>query len=139
MQRSTTSKKAEKLYGAGLFCPFAHRANLVRHLKGLTDIIDISVVKPYPKGDDKGWPGWKFPKDDQEYPGATVDKLFGSDYLHDVYFKDDEEYKGRYSVPVLWDKKANVLVNNVRSIRPLPDLTKTEPFFLRRVWNSFEI
>jgi len=87
----------------------------VRHLKGLTEIIDVSVVKPYPKGNDKGWPGWKFlAGDDHDYPGATVDRLFGSEYLHDVYFKDDKEYKGRYSVPVLWDKKTDVMVNNVR-------------------------
>jgi glutathionyl-hydroquinone reductase len=98
----------------GLFCPFAHRVNLVRHIKGLTDFIDISVVKPYPKGDDKGWPGWKFPKTDDEYPNATIDHLFGSEYLHEMYFKADKEYKGRYSVPLLWDKKTNAIVNNVR-------------------------
>ncbi|ETI28948.1 hypothetical protein G647_01400 [Cladophialophora carrionii CBS 160.54] len=96
----------------GLFCPFAHRANLVRHLKGLTDIIDISIVKPYPKGDEHGWPGWQFPSSDDEYPHATVDHLFGSKYLHDVYFKADPEYKGRYSVPVLWDREAGTIVNN---------------------------
>lgn len=96
----------------GLFCPFAHRANLVRCLKGLQDIIPLSVVKPYPKGDDNGWPGWKFPFNDEEYPAATVDHLFGSDYLHKVYFKADPEYKGRYSVPVLWDKKTQTIVNN---------------------------
>lgn len=99
----------------GLFCPFAHRANLVRHLKGLQDLIPISVVKPYPKGDEKGWPGWKFPEDDQEYPAATVDHLFGSKYLHEVYFKADKEYKGRYSVPVLWDKETGTIVNNESS------------------------
>ena len=97
----------------GLFCPFAHRANLVRHLKGLQDIIDISIVQPYPKGNDKGWPGWQFPDSDNEYPNATVDKLFGSKYLHEVYFKADKEYKGRYSVPLLWDKKTDTAVNNV--------------------------
>jgi len=96
----------------GLFCPFAHRAYLVRYLKGLTSLISVSIVKPYPKGDDKGWPGWCFPKDDQEYPGATTDKLFGSDYLHEVYFKANKEYKGRYSVPVLWDTEADTIVNN---------------------------
>ncbi|KAJ5217068.1 hypothetical protein N7468_010076 [Penicillium chermesinum] len=96
----------------GLFCPYAHRANFVRHLKGLTEFIDISVVKPYPKGDANGWPGWRFPGSDDEYPGATVDKLFGEDYLHKVYFRDDPAYKGRYSVPLLWDKKAGVAVNN---------------------------
>jgi len=97
---------------AGLFCPFAHRANLIRHLKGLTDIIGISIVKPYPKGDDKGWPGWKFPTADDIYEGSTEDHLFGSKYLHQVYLKDNKDYKGRYSVPVLWDKKTNRMVNN---------------------------
>lgn len=97
----------------GLFCPFAHRANMVRHLKGLTDIIDVSIVCPYPKGDSKGWPGWRFPKTNEEYPNATVDKLFSSDYLHDVYFRADKDYKGRYSVPLLWDTKTNTAVNNV--------------------------
>ncbi|RFU34192.1 hypothetical protein B7463_g2170, partial [Scytalidium lignicola] len=92
--------------------PFAHRVNLVRHLLGLTDIIPISVVKPYPKGDAKGWPGWKFPESNEEYSGATVDKLYGSDYMHDIYFKADKEYKGRYSVPVLWDTVTETIVNN---------------------------
>ncbi|TVY26997.1 Glutathione S-transferase omega-like, partial [Lachnellula hyalina] len=96
----------------GLFCPFAHRANLIRHLKGLTDIIDISIVKPYPKGDDKGWPGWKFPTDDDPYEGATPDQLFGSKYMHELYFKEKKDYKRRYSVPVIWDRKTNQLVNN---------------------------
>jgi len=100
----------------GLFCPFAHRANLVRHLKGLTDIIDISVVRAYPKGDSKGWPGWKFPEDGiDEYPDATKDKLFGSKFLHEVYFKADAQYKGRYSVPAIWDRKTGTIVSNESS------------------------
>jgi glutathionyl-hydroquinone reductase len=72
----------------------------------------MSVVRAYPKGDENGWPGWKFPADDVEYPNATVDHLFGSKYLHEVYFKADPEYKGRYSVPVIWDKKTGTIVNN---------------------------
>ena len=46
----------------GLFCPFAHRANLIRKLKQLEHYagIDISIAKPYPKGDSNGWPGWRF-------------------------------------------------------------------------------
>jgi len=102
----------------GLFCPFAHRANIVRHMKGLQDFIDISVVKPFPKDDDgtPGWPGWRFPRDDSEYPAATVDRMFGSEFLHEVYFRADKDYKGKYSVPLLWDKKLNTIVNNVRAI-----------------------
>lgn len=97
----------------GLFCPFAHRAYLVRYLKGLQSIISLSIVRPYPKGDEKGWPGWQFPSSpDTLYQGATEDHIFNSKYLHEVYFKDDPSYTGRYSVPVLWDKKENRIVNN---------------------------
>lgn len=96
----------------GLFCPFAHRANLVRHLKGLTTIIPISIVKPYPRGGDAKFPSWIFPEDENEYPGATPDHLFHSKYLSEVYFKADPDYQGRYSVPVLWDKKLGTIVNN---------------------------
>ena len=96
----------------GLFCPFAHRTNLVRHIKGLQDYLPLSIVRPYPKGDKDGWPGWQFPASDDEYPGATVDHLFGSKYLHEVYFKADPEYRGRYTVPLIWDKKTGTAVNN---------------------------
>jgi glutathionyl-hydroquinone reductase len=96
----------------GYFCPFAHRANLVRVLKGLDKFISLSVVKPFPKGDDKGWPGWKFAGTKDPYPDATEDHLFGYEYMHQVYFRADKDYKGRYSVPVIWDKKDDTIVNN---------------------------
>ncbi|KAL8875619.1 MAG: hypothetical protein Q9198_006047 [Flavoplaca austrocitrina] len=92
----------------GLFCPFAHRVLLTRELKGLQQFLPISIVKPYPK---EGG-GWRFPSTDEEYPGSTVDHLFHSEFLHDVYFRSDTEYEGKYSVPVLWDKKTNQIVNN---------------------------
>ncbi|KAI2632494.1 glutathione S-transferase [Hypomontagnella submonticulosa] len=95
----------------GYFCPFAHRANLVRVLKGLESAIDVSVVKAYPKGE----AGWSFPGaagPDDTYEGSTPDKLFGSKYLHEVYFRADKDYKGKYSVPVLWDTKEGTIVNN---------------------------
>ena len=80
-------------------------------------------MKPYPKGVD-GWPGWQFNlENDKEgwYDGATVDKLHGSKYMHELYFKADKEYKGKYSVPVLWDKKLDTIVNN-ESLELLRDL-----------------
>jgi len=70
----------------------------------------VSIVKPYPKGNDQGWPGWKF---DASYPNATPDKLFGSEYLHEVYFKADKDYKGKYTVPALWDTESGTMVCNV--------------------------
>lgn len=69
-------------------------------------------MKPYPKGDDSGYPGWCFPSSDEEYPNATVDKRFGSKFLHEVYFKADPGYKGRYSVLLLWDNERNTIVSN---------------------------
>lgn len=112
-----------------MFCPFAHRVNLVRHLLGLQRILPVSVVKPYPKGDEQGWPGWQFAASDSEYPGATVDHLFGSKYLHEVYFKADPDYKGRYSVPVLWDTKLGTIVNNesAEMLRWLPSAFNVVP------------
>ena len=72
----------------------------MRQLKGLQQFLPMSIVRPYPK--DNG--GWRFPKSDEEYPGSTVDHLFGSAFLHDVYFKSPlayDKYEGKYSVPVL--------------------------------------
>ncbi|KAK4961634.1 hypothetical protein LTR10_002124 [Elasticomyces elasticus] len=102
----------------GLFCPFAHRANLVRKLKQLDKYagIDISIVKPYPKDEPgtPGKPGWRFnhKNEGEPYEGATEDKLFGYRYMNEVYFRADKSYEGRYSVPVLWDTKLNTIVNN---------------------------
>ncbi|KAL8750976.1 MAG: hypothetical protein Q9184_006226 [Pyrenodesmia sp. 2 TL-2023] len=92
----------------GLFCPFAHRALLACELKGLSQYLPCSIVKPYPKEDG----GWRFPSTDNEYPGSTVDRLFHSKFLHEVYFKSDPGYKGKYTVPVLWDTKTDQIVNN---------------------------
>jgi putative glutathione S-transferase len=65
----------------------------------------MSIVRPYPKGE----PGWRF---DETYPNATPDHLFNSRFMHQVYFRDDPAYTGKYSVPLLWDKKTNRIVNN---------------------------
>ncbi|KAL6710468.1 hypothetical protein ACN47E_008516 [Coniothyrium glycines] len=99
----------------GLFCPFAHRVNLVRHINDLHTYLPISIVRPYPKGE----PGWRF---DATYPNATPDHLFNSQFMHQLYFRDDPAYKGKYSVPLLWDKKQNRIVNNesLEMLRWLP-------------------
>ncbi|KAF1836388.1 glutathione S-transferase Gst3 [Decorospora gaudefroyi] len=99
----------------GLFCPFAHRTNLIRHINHLKPILPTSIVRPYPKGE----PGWRF---DASYPGATRDHLFDSQFLHQLYFRDDPAYKGKYSVPVLWDKKTGRIVSteSIEMVRWLP-------------------
>ena len=95
----------------GLFCPFAHRVLLTRQLKGLQEFLPLSIVAPYPKEPH----GWRFPSGTDPYPGSTKDHLFDSSYLHEVYFRSPpayKEYQGKYSVPVLWDKQTNQIVNN---------------------------
>lgn len=68
----------------------------------------MSAVKAYPKNDG----GWRFPTTDDEYPGSTVDHLFHSAFLQDIYFESLPSYEGEYSVPFLWCKKTNQIVNN---------------------------
>ena len=85
-------------------CPFAHRALIMRKLKGLEDCISVDVVAL--KKDEKGW------KFDPEVKGTTRDTVNGCEYLSEVYFMADKDYEGRYSVPVLWDKKTKTIVNN---------------------------
>ncbi|KAF3010920.1 hypothetical protein E8E13_010037 [Curvularia kusanoi] len=99
----------------GLFCPFAHRVNLIRHIKHLSPLLPVSIVRPYPKGE----PGWRF---DATYPDATPDRLFNSRFMHQIYFRDDPAYTGKYSVPLLWDTKTDRIVCNesMEMLRWLP-------------------
>lgn len=87
-----------------LACPWAHRTLITRVLKGLTSIISVSVVHWHM--DNKGW---RFEDDVDREP------LYGFNRLSQLYAKADPEYDGRYTVPVLWDKKLNTIVNNESS------------------------
>ena len=86
-----------------LACPWAHRTLIFRKLKKLEDLITVSVVDPLMVEN-----GWEF-KDEN---GGTVDHLFGSKALWQVYVKADPSYSGRVTVPVLWDKQQNRMVSN---------------------------
>ncbi|MGM0563520.1 MAG: glutathione S-transferase family protein [Pseudomonadota bacterium] len=87
-----------------LACPWAHRALILRRLKGLEDLIDVSVVHP-----DLLDPGWSF---DPDYPGATGDRLYGLKHLSDLYYRADPDYSGNFTVPTLWDTREQTIVNN---------------------------
>lgn len=86
-----------------LACPWAHRTLIARRLKGLAELIGVSVVHPY-----MGDHGWTF----VSYPGATGDQINGKDYMYQLYTLTDPQYTGRVTVPVLWDKQRQVIVNN---------------------------
>ncbi|WP_324663666.1 glutathione S-transferase family protein [Haloarcula sediminis] len=85
-------------------CPWAHRTLLVRALKGLEDAISVDVVDPFR---DEG--GWQFTSDKD---GCTEDSLYGSEYLRELYVEADPDMTGRVTVPVLWDKQEETIVNN---------------------------
>jgi len=113
--RDTISKDHEKfqpesgryhLY-VSFACPWAHRTLIYRKLKGLEDHISVSVVSPTMLNE-----GWEFGK---SFAGATEDKINGFKYLREVYTKADPEISTSVTVPVLWDKKTQTIVNNESS------------------------
>ncbi|MEO1747991.1 MAG: glutathione S-transferase family protein [Pseudomonadota bacterium] len=89
-----------------LACPWAHRTLIFRKLKGLENLIDVSVVHHF-----MGANGWTFETDE----AATGDKLFGSTFMHQIYTRAKSDHTGRVTVPVLWDKKTNTIVSNESS------------------------
>ncbi|TCP90242.1 putative glutathione S-transferase [Rhizobium sp. PP-CC-2G-626] len=86
-----------------LACPWAHRTLIFRALKGLEDLISVSVVDYLMLSK-----GWEF----KDGPGDTQDHLFGAKALSEIYVRADPKYSGRVTVPVLWDKTQNKLVSN---------------------------
>lgn len=86
-----------------LACPWAHRTIIYRKLKGLEEMISVSVVNAY-MGDE----GWTFA------PGEHVvaDPIHRAGFLQEVYTAARSDYTGRVTVPILWDKKTNTIVSN---------------------------
>jgi putative glutathione S-transferase len=86
-----------------LACPWAHRTLILRAIKGLTDMISVSVTH---------WRmlenGWTF----EEGPGVVPDPLHGARFLDEVYLKAVPAYSGRVTVPVVWDRETGTIVNN---------------------------
>lgn len=86
-----------------LACPWAHRTLILRKLKGLEDLIDVSVVSWLMAEN-----GWTFDKT----LGSTGDPLDHFQFLHQRYTADAADYSGRVTVPLLWDKHQQRIVNN---------------------------
>ena len=87
-------------------CPWAHRTLIFRALKGLEDVISVSVVHPLMPEE-----SWVF----AEYPGATKDHVNQAHFLYENYRLADPQFNGLVTVPVLWDKKKRAIVNNESS------------------------
>lgn len=86
-----------------LACPWAHRALILRRLKGLEAVIGLSIVDPY-----MGEKGWQF----STVRGAVPDALYGLSYLHELYQKAAPDYTGRVTTPTLWDSHHETIVSN---------------------------
>ena len=81
-----------------LICPWASRTLMARKLKGLEDVVSLSILEP-----ELSDQGWRF---------AAPDPVNGADFLHQIYVKADPHANGRATVPALWDKKTGTIVNN---------------------------
>jgi len=84
-------------------CPWASRTLMALALKGLNDVISVTVVNPQLTDQ-----GWKF----GGFTGAEPDPFNDTTYMHEIYTRADPEFTGRATVPVLWDKKTRTIVNN---------------------------
>lgn len=86
-----------------LACPWAHRTVIVRRLKRLERAIGVTVVDPV--RDERGWAF-------RNGPGYSKDPVNGFKFLSEAYRASDPNFRGRWTVPVLWDKHTRRIVNN---------------------------
>jgi putative glutathione S-transferase len=84
-------------------CPWAHRTIIVRRLKGLEQVIGMTVVDPI--RDERGWAF-------REGPGHSADPVNGFQFLAEAYLATNPSYAGRVTVPLLWDKQTRTIVSN---------------------------
>ena len=86
-----------------LACPWAHRTLIYRQLKGLRDLIGVSVVSWLMREE-----GWTF----DLAKGSSGDDLYHLERLYQLYQRDQADYTGRVTVPVLWDRQEERIVSN---------------------------
>lgn len=87
-------------------CPWSHRVILYRSLFGLADAVSLSAVDPLML--EHGWTFGRFAAD-------RADPLYGANFLHQIYTHARSRYTGRVTVPVLWDRERETIVNNESS------------------------
>lgn len=110
--RAAVSSDGSTGYGAeagryhlyvSLACPWAHRTVIVRSLKGLDEAVGLTVVDPV--RDESGWAI-------RDGDGFSRDPINGFQLLSEAYAASKPGYRGRCTVPVLWDKQTRRIVNN---------------------------
>jgi putative glutathione S-transferase len=94
-----------------LACPWASRTVIFRKLKGLEEVIGMTIVDPI--RDENGW-AFRDPSG-KIRPGApfeSTDPITKFHFLSEAYKATDSNYTARVTVPVLWDKETKKIVNN---------------------------
>lgn len=86
-----------------LACPWAHRTIIVRKLMHLEEAVGLTVVDPV--RDDRGWAF-------RDGPDYSKDPINGFQFLSEAYRATDPNYRGRVTVPVLWDTHTKRIVSN---------------------------
>ena len=86
-----------------LACPWAHRTMILRKLQGLESAVGMTVVDPV--RDERGWAF-------RDGPGHSEDPVNGFQFLLEAYLTTNPNYRGRVTVPVLWDKQSKRIVSN---------------------------
>ncbi len=82
-----------------LICPWASRTLMARSLKKLEGAVAVSIVEPELTDQ-----GWRF--------AEGADAVNGAQFMHDLYTRADPHYTGRATVPILWDRTRQTIVNN---------------------------
>ncbi|KAM3123749.1 hypothetical protein ACQ2H7_002974 [Candidozyma auris] len=100
-----------------LACPWAHRVLITRLFKGLTQALPVTIVHWHMDEN-----GWRFPTKEElatvkngDISLGTAEPLYGFERLKQLYYKANPDYDGRFTVPVLWDKQKETIVNNESS------------------------
>ncbi|MEZ9391455.1 glutathione S-transferase family protein [Vibrio splendidus] len=98
--------KGLRLYVAYI-CPWATRTLIARSLFNLEDFIEVKIFDPVLTDF-----GWKFGGESDSTAGSTASNIEGVKYAHQLYTMTDDQYTGRATVPVLWDRGGNKIINN---------------------------
>lgn len=85
-------------------CHWSNRAAIVRELEGLEDQISANMVEHAPHGKNLGW--------EYVYNENNIDPVLGDQFLSEAYYRADDDYQGRTTVPALIDTTTGKVVNN---------------------------
>lgn len=85
-------------------CHWSNRASIVRELEGLEDQISANLAGHAPHEKNLGW--------EYVYNENHTDPILGDQFLSEAYYRADDGYQGRTTVPALIDTVTGKVVNN---------------------------